>query len=43
MEDPNAAHGDLEVRDIRAIRGGAPSVEASKLPRHEVGLVTCTF
>jgi hypothetical protein len=43
MEDPNAAHGDSKVRDVRVVRGGAPFVEASKFPRHEVGLVTCTL
>jgi hypothetical protein len=43
MEDPNAAHGDSKVQDVQAVRGGAPSVEASKLPGHEVGLITCTL
>jgi hypothetical protein len=40
MEDPNVVHGDLEVRDVRAMRGGAPSTEASMLPGPELRLDT---
>jgi hypothetical protein len=43
MEDPNAVRGDSEVLDVQAVRDGAPCTEASKLPGHEVGLVTCTL
>jgi hypothetical protein len=43
MEDPNRAHGDLEVQDVQVVKGEAPSDEASKLSRHEVGLVTSTL
>jgi hypothetical protein len=43
MEDPNAELGDSKVQDVQPVRVEAPSAEASKLPRHEVGLVTCTF
>jgi hypothetical protein len=40
MEDTNASHGVSEVQDVRPVRGGAPSVEASKLLGHEVCVVT---
>jgi hypothetical protein len=43
MEDPNAELGDSKVQDVQPVRVEAPSAEASKLPRHEVGLVTYTF
>jgi hypothetical protein len=43
LQDLNAAHGNLEDRDVRAVKGGAPFAEASKLPGHEIGLVTSTF
>jgi hypothetical protein len=38
-----AALGDSKVRDAQPVRGGALSAEASKLLRHEVGLVTYTL
>jgi hypothetical protein len=40
MENPNAVCGDSEVRDVRAMRGGAPSAEASMLPGSKVHLHT---
>jgi hypothetical protein len=40
MENPNAIRGDSEVRDVRAVRGGAPSAKASMLLRLEVRLYT---
>ena len=43
MEDPNAALGDSKVQDLQPVRVGAPSAEASKLPKHEIGLVTYIF
>jgi hypothetical protein len=43
MENPNAVCGDSEVRDVRAVRGGAPSAETSMLPRPEVRLHTFTL
>jgi hypothetical protein len=43
MEDTNASHGVSEVRDVQPVKGGAPSVEASKLLGHEVCVVTSTL
>jgi hypothetical protein len=43
MEDTNASPGASEVRDIRPVRGRAPSAEASKLLGHEVCVVTSTL
>jgi hypothetical protein len=40
MEDTNALPGVSKVRDVRPVRGGAPSAEASKLLGHEVCVVT---
>jgi hypothetical protein len=42
-EDTNASHGVSEVRDVRPVRGGAPSAEASKLLGNEVCVVTSTL
>jgi hypothetical protein len=43
MENPNTVCGDSEVRDVRAVKGGALSVEASMLPKPEVCLHTLTL
>jgi hypothetical protein len=43
MEDTNASPDVSEVRDVRPVRGGAPSAEASKLLGHEVRVVTSTL
>jgi hypothetical protein len=43
MEDTNALHGVSKVRDVRPVRGGAPSAEASKLLGYEVCVVTSTL
>jgi hypothetical protein len=40
MDDPNAIFDDSEVRDARAMRGGAPSAETSMRPRPEVRMHT---
>jgi hypothetical protein len=43
MEDTNALPGISEVQDVRHVRGGASSAEASKLLGHEVCVVTSTL
>jgi hypothetical protein len=43
MEDTNASHAVSEVLDVRPVRGGTPSAEASKLLGHEVCVVTSTL
>jgi hypothetical protein len=43
MENLNAVSGDSEVRDVRAVKDGAPSAEASMLPKPEVRLHTLTL
>jgi hypothetical protein len=43
MEDTNTSHGVSKVRDVRPMRGGASSTEASKLLGHEVCVVTSTL
>jgi hypothetical protein len=41
--NPNAVCDDSEIRDVQAVRGGAPSAETSTLPRPEVCLHTLTL
>jgi hypothetical protein len=43
MEDTNASHGVSEVQDVRPVRGGALSAEASKFLGHQVCVVTSTL
>jgi hypothetical protein len=43
MCNPNSTHGDSEDYFVPSMRGKAPSIEASKPTRHEVGLVSSKF
>ena len=43
MGNPNVVCDDLEVQDVRAVKGGALSAETFMLPRPEVCLHTLTL